>query len=129
MVSPRRKTTTRKTQSSKTQSSKSPGVDAQAFGEKVANLPRWAGRAVMEKALLLYLVLTDPKVPLWAKAVVAGALALFISPVDAIPDVVPLAGFTDDGAVMAAALAQVAAHVDRAHRAAAKRRARRLLGE
>ena len=41
-------------------------------------------------------------------------------PIDAIPDVVPLLGFTDDAAMLAAALNLMAAHIRPEHRVAAK---------
>jgi uncharacterized membrane protein YkvA (DUF1232 family) len=49
-----------------------------------------------------------------------GALAYFILPTDAIPDILALVGFTDDMAVLAAAIAAVGANVTPAHRQAAK---------
>jgi len=64
----------------------------------------------------------------WAKAIVAVALAYFISPVDAVPDLLPLVGYTDDGAVMAGAIAQLGAHVTEEQRREARRRADDILG-
>ena len=104
-------------------------VNATSFTSKVSALPRWAGRSVLEQAFLLYLLMTDPRVPVWAKAVVAAALAYFISPVDAMPDVLPVVGFTDDGAVMAGAVAQLGAHVTKAQREEARQRADDILGD
>ena len=40
-----------------------------------------------------------------------GALAYFISPVDAIPDIIPMAGFTDDLGALAAAIGMVAMYI------------------
>ncbi len=45
--------------------------------------------------------LFDPEVKWYKKAVVAAALIYFISPLDSIPDFVPLAGFLDDIGVIA----------------------------
>ncbi len=87
-----------------------------SVASKVAGLPKWAGRAVLEQAVLLWLVLRDPAVPPWAKAIVAAALAYFVSPIDAIPDPLFPVGFTDDGAVMAGAIVQLGAHVTNEHR-------------
>jgi uncharacterized membrane protein YkvA (DUF1232 family) len=41
-------------------------------------------------------------------------------PIDAIPDVIPLLGFTDDAAMLAAAIQLMATHVRPEHRVAAK---------
>ena len=40
-------------------------------------------------------------------AVIIGALAYFIWPADAVPDVIPIAGYLDDAAVVAAAVASI----------------------
>ena len=45
-----------------------------------------------------------PKVPLRAKAVCMGALIYFISPIDLIPDHIPVVGYLDDLAVLSIAL-------------------------
>jgi uncharacterized membrane protein YkvA (DUF1232 family) len=44
--------------------------------------------------------------------VIFGALAYFISPIDAIPDAIPVFGLTDDLAVIAAAVGTVIQYVD-----------------
>ncbi|WP_164999553.1 YkvA family protein [Salinicola tamaricis] len=54
------------------------------------------------KSLQLYFVLKRPDVPIWAKSTIIGALGYFISPLDAIPDVIAGVGFTDDASVLAA---------------------------
>ena len=40
-----------------------------------------------------------------------GTLAYFVLPMDAVPDAIPVAGFTDDLGALAAALGVVAIHV------------------
>lgn len=54
-----------------------------------------------------------PGHPKWARARIIAALGYFIFPLDAIPDVVPLTGFSDDLGVLALALAlaTVAFHI------------------
>ena len=112
-----------------TKRKKAEQISEESFASKVAALPRWAGRSVLEQAFLLYLLMVDPRVNVWAKAIVAAALAYFISPADAVPDVLPLVGFSDDGAVMAGAVAQLGAHVTEAQRKEARRRADDILGD
>lgn len=91
-----------------------PAADYSAprFWDKLAAFGRAAGREVMEKALWLYYAAERPETPKWAKATVYGALAYFILPADAVPDLTPLAGFTDDLAVLAFAVATIGAHID-----------------
>jgi uncharacterized membrane protein YkvA (DUF1232 family) len=57
---------------------------------------------------------------LQVKAVLVGALAYFVLPFDAIPDALPLVGFTDDAAVLLTALRMVAGHMRAEHREAAR---------
>jgi uncharacterized membrane protein YkvA (DUF1232 family) len=56
-----------------------------------------------------------------------GALAYFVRPLDAVPDVLPGVGFTDDAAVLLAALRMVAGHLRPEHHAAARRKAHELI--
>lgn len=64
----------------------------------------------------MYYCMMDPKTPLWAKAQIGGALAYFVAPVDAIPDLIPIAGYGDDAGVLTATLAIVNAYVTEEHR-------------
>jgi uncharacterized membrane protein YkvA (DUF1232 family) len=71
----------------------------------------------------------DRQTPLRVKAALLGALAYFILPADVIPDVLPVIGYTDDAAVLAAAIKLVASHITPDHREAARRALARLRGE
>jgi uncharacterized membrane protein YkvA (DUF1232 family) len=62
----------------------------------------------------------DRQTPLRVKAVLVGALAYFVLPADVIPDVLPLIGYADDAAVLAAAIRLVASHITPDHREAAR---------
>ncbi len=59
----------------------------------------------------MYFCMIDVQTPLQAKAIIAGALAYFLSPADAIPDAIVGVGFTDDASVIATALVTVSTHV------------------
>src|SRR6266404_2035326 len=72
------------------------------------------------EVVALYFCMLDPKTPLWVKGTVAAALAYFILPLDAIPDVLPIIGLTDDASVLAAAIVAVSAHITDEHRAQAR---------
>ncbi len=82
------------------------------FWDKVKNFAKQAGREVIEKALWLYYAAQRPETPAWAKATIYGALAYFISPIDAIPDITPVVGYVDDLGAIAAALGMVSVYVD-----------------
>jgi uncharacterized membrane protein YkvA (DUF1232 family) len=73
-----------------------------------------------EEVVALYFCTLDPATPAWVKAAAAAALAYFILPLDAIPDLLPLVGLGDDAAVLAAALAALSGHVTAEHRRRAR---------
>jgi uncharacterized membrane protein YkvA (DUF1232 family) len=73
-----------------------------------------------EDLLAAYYCAFDRDTPLPVKATLLGALAYFVLPLDAIPDVLPVIGFTDDAAVLATAIKLVASHIRPAYREAAR---------
>ena len=74
-----------------------------------------------EDALAAYYCAFDRETPGSVKAALVGALAYFVLPFDAIPDIVPILGFTDDAAMLAAAIKLVADHIRPEHRDAARK--------
>lgn len=86
--------------------------DEDSFWEKVRRFAGSAGREVIEKALWLFYAAQSPNTPDWAKSVIYAALAYFVLPIDAIPDLIPLAGFTDDLGALTAAVTSVALFID-----------------
>jgi uncharacterized membrane protein YkvA (DUF1232 family) len=79
-----------------------------------------------EDVVAAYYCVLDRETPTKVRAVLIGALAYFILPADAIPDILPVVGFTDDAGVIAAALAMVARHITDRHRDAARAALERL---
>ncbi|QPC86004.1 DUF1232 domain-containing protein [Mesorhizobium sp. NBSH29] len=75
----------------------------------------------MEDVVASYYCALDHRTPLRVKGTLLAALAYFVMPVDAIPDFILGFGFTDDIAVLSAALAAIRTHLTPAHRAAARR--------
>lgn len=88
------------------------GFNEHGFYKKASMVALRAGREVIEKALWLFYAARRPETPAWAKTVIFGSLAYFISPVDAIPDITPIVGYTDDLATLTAALGMVAVYID-----------------
>ncbi len=80
-------------------------------------------------ALALWYCARDDETPLTAKAMMFAALAYFVLPIDAIPDVLPVIGYTDDAAVIMAVIALVGKHLKPGHRAAARAAVVRLREE
>ena len=79
-----------------------------------------AGLPFAEDLLTAYYCAFDYQTPLKVKAALLAALAYFVLPIDFMPDVMPLLGFTDDAAVLATAIRMVAVHLKPEHRAAAR---------
>ena len=79
-----------------------------------------AGLPFVEDLLAAYYCAFDRDTPFQVKAALVGALAYFVLPFDAVPDLLPMIGFTDDAAVLATAVRLVAAHITPLHRAAAR---------
>lgn len=73
-----------------------------------------------EDALALYYCARDPMTETRVKLIILGALAYLVMPVDTIPDLLPLFGFTDDAAVLAAAIAAVRGSIADRHREKAR---------
>ena len=89
----------------------------------VASLP------FAEDLLAAHYCAFDRDTPLQVKAVLLGAIAYFVLPTDFIPDYIPLIGYTDDAAVLAAAIKLVTSHITPTHREAARRTLASLRGE
>ncbi|WP_028455977.1 YkvA family protein [Chitinilyticum litopenaei] len=107
-------------------------MDAQfedkGFWDKLGGYAKSAGREVVGRALCLYYAAQSPATPVWAKSVIYAALAYFIFPLDAVPDLAPLVGYTDDMGTLAAALATVAFYVNDEVKAKADAALRRFFG-
>lgn len=57
---------------------------------------RRRARALKAETLALYYVARDPRVPWYARLFVAAVVAYALSPIDLIPDFVPVLGYLDD---------------------------------
>jgi len=99
------------------------------FWEKVKGVTKFAGRSVIENALRLYYACQSPKTPAWAKAVIISALGYFIFPADAIPDFIPVAGYTDDLGAMLAALGTVSLYITDEVKALARKKVDEWFGK
>jgi len=97
-------------------------TDESGLREKFWRTAKKAARQVpfMDEVVAAYYCALDSKTPLRAKAILFAALGYFVLPADTIPDVILGLGFTDDIAVLTAALTAVRAHITPAHRLAAK---------
>ncbi len=81
------------------------------FWDKLSNQATTAGRAVVKKSLELYYTAKQEGTPITVKTAIYSALAYFIIPIDAVPDMTPLVGYGDDAGVLATALGLARAYM------------------
>lgn len=84
----------------------------QKFVEKIARIAKRAGAKLVYAALLLYYTLMSKNVPTQDKALIIGALGYLISPLDIVPDAIPIAGLSDDLTALLYVLHKVWADID-----------------
>lgn len=60
-----------------------------------SGLRRWA-RAIKRDTLAVYLAVRDERTPWWAKALGVLVVAYALSPIDLVPDFIPIIGYLDD---------------------------------
>jgi uncharacterized membrane protein YkvA (DUF1232 family) len=73
-----------------------------------------------EDAVAAFYCATDGATPLPIRATLFGALAYFVLPFDLIPDFIAGLGYTDDAAVLIAAITAASTHITASHRARAR---------
>ena len=81
----------------------------------------------LKRVLVLYYVMRDETTPLWAKTLIIAALGYVICPVDLIPDLIPVAGWSDDAGVVGSAFATVRVFIDDLHEELAEQALKELL--
>ena len=74
-----------------------------------------------EDAVAAYYCAVDRATPLTVKAILMGALAYFVMPADVIPDFIAGLGYTDDAAVLIAAIKAIRVHLRPEHRDKARK--------
>ena len=82
------------------------------FFDKLRKFAKKAGIKVVYTCLLLYYTLKKDTTPKWAKSIIIGALGYFIFPIDFLPDIAPIVGYTDDLGLLIPALGAVAFYID-----------------
>jgi uncharacterized membrane protein YkvA (DUF1232 family) len=87
---------------------------ARGFWPKIRKVAAKAPFAA--EALSLWWCARDPATPASAKGMMIAALAYFVLPTDAIPDILPAVGLTDDAAVIAAVIALIGRNLKPRHK-------------
>jgi len=79
-----------------------------------------AGIKTVYTVLLLFYAYRRKETPSWAKNIILGAIGYFISPIDAVPDLTPILGYTDDISVLSFGLVTIACYVNKEVKVKAK---------
>ncbi len=79
--------------------------------KKIKRFSKSAGVRVVYAVLLLFYVMTDKNTSTKSRVMIAAALGYFIFPADAIFDLTPIIGYSDDLGVLLFALTQIAANI------------------
>ncbi len=82
----------------------------EALWKKIRRFTERQGRKPVYYALQLYYILQDKSVSKSDKATILGALGYFILPLDLLPDITPIIGFTDDIAALIACTKSIIAN-------------------
>lgn len=82
------------------------------FVEKVSRIAKRAGAKLVYVALILFYTLQSDRVSTKDKALIIGALGYLISPLDLVPDAIPIAGLSDDLGVLVYVLKTIWDNVD-----------------
>jgi uncharacterized membrane protein YkvA (DUF1232 family) len=83
----------------------------ESLWEKIKKFSKSAGVKVIYAVLLLYYAMIDSNVSIKTKLFIAAALGYFILPADAIFDLTPIIGFSDDLGVLLFALKQISSAI------------------
>ncbi len=82
------------------------------FVEKISRIAKRAGAKLVYAALILFYTLQSDQISAKDKAIIIGALGYLISPLDVVPDAIPIVGLGDDLAVLVYVLKKVWTDVD-----------------
>ncbi len=83
--------------------------DENSFWVKIKNVGGKAGIKLIAMSLILYYSL--PKLSFGDKVIAIGALGYFISPLDIIPDAIPVIGYLDDMSILIWAAKRIIANM------------------
>jgi uncharacterized membrane protein YkvA (DUF1232 family) len=89
---------------------------------------RHVSTSLLYAALLMYYAFRRKETPAWAKRIVLGAFVYLLSPFDAIPDLSPFIGYTDDMGVLLYGLVLIAAYISEDVRQSARKKLESWIG-
>ncbi|MEO1712810.1 MAG: YkvA family protein [Bacteroidota bacterium] len=106
-----------------------PHFSERSFWGKLKWFGRQAGVKTVYVVLLLYYSFRRKETPAWAKNIILGMIGYFIAPFDALPDLTPIIGYTDDIGVLMFGLVTISAYVNEEVKGQARQRLQQWFGE
>ncbi|MDY4921112.1 MAG: YkvA family protein [Phascolarctobacterium sp.] len=100
-----------------------------SFKDKLTKYGKIIGINALYKAVQLWFVLQKPDVPAATKAVIMGALGYLIAPLDFLPDLMPVLGYTDDIVAITLALIKVQGYIDEEVETKSKKLLAKIFGQ
>jgi uncharacterized membrane protein YkvA (DUF1232 family) len=107
-------------------------TDKQTGASRLSGLKeRWKLRAgeLKQETYALYLACRDPRVPWYIKVLAVGVVAYALSPIDLIPDFIPVLGYLDDLVIIPLGVVLVRWLIPRAVLVDCRQRAQALLDQ
>lgn len=101
-------------------------LDTNQFNKYIDSFFQSMGAKLVYAALLLFYAYKSKDTPSWAKKVIIGALAYFVSPIDGIPDLSPFIGFTDDMGILSYGVVMIACYINEDIRLKAKQKLHKI---
>lgn len=97
--------------------------------DKILKHSKAIGQKTVYSVLLMFYAFNRKETPRFAKGIIIGTLGYFLSPFDAIPDLSPIIGYTDDLGVLSFGLVTIAGNINDEIRIKARKALKRLFGE
>ena len=95
---------------------------------RILSIAKKAGKIIIQNALTLYYTLNSDA-PKWVKVIIAMALAYLVAPIDSIPDLIPVLGFSDDLGLLITVLSKIAIHIKNESRQQARQDVDRIFDQ
>lgn len=87
--------------------------DIERIRKNLGGMNRGKIAGVWDKVMAMWKFIQDPDAPWSGKVIAIAALIYVISPLDAIPDIIPGLGLSDDAAIIALAFAKLASDLQK----------------
>ena len=95
---------------------------------RILSIAKKAGKIIIQNALTLYYTMNSDA-PKWVKVIIAMALAYLVAPIDSIPDLIPVLGFSDDLGLLITVLSKIAIHIKDEYRQQARQDVDRIFDQ